>query len=362
MADTGGRPIRVDGKATRAAARPLGGAWHVPLELAGALGLAGGAGELLALETGRGRRALVRAGIGLALHGPRGGARAPHPAADQADGWVPLWALDAFGLTARVTRDACHIRTRAPVVLVHGWGSNPERGWRSPGDGLYPALLEQGYREENGSLLSVDLPVLNQQQAGGIFYDALLLRFAIDDLLEAYGAGQVHLVAHSRGGLVARAYAALFGHGALRTVITLCTPHAGLLPHNWGRWLTGHAVPLAAPDMAADSEAVARLRRLEEGLGGPAPLRVAIAAAGGDGDDDGLVSLASARAYPGAECPPAVRLQGSLPGLRLKDLARWLLESPHRAIYRDHGAARSITGWLHPFHPRRPWPEPFIAG
>jgi pimeloyl-ACP methyl ester carboxylesterase len=49
----------------------------------------------------------------------------------------------------------------------------------------------------------------------------------IDAILEATGARQVTIVAHSMGGLVARAYLRRYGRAKVRRLITIGTPHHG---------------------------------------------------------------------------------------------------------------------------------------
>lgn len=100
-----------------------------------------------------------------------------------------------------------------PVLLVHGYGAN---------GGFWvhlAALLEaQGY-----SHATVDLePVF-----GDIDDYAQQLEQAVQALLAATGSARVVIVAHSMGGLVARAWLRRFGAAKAARVITLGTPHHG---------------------------------------------------------------------------------------------------------------------------------------
>ena len=100
-----------------------------------------------------------------------------------------------------------------PVLLVHGYGCNSG----------YWAHLTPLLDAARISHATVDLePVL-----GAIDGYVPLVARAIDSLRARTGAARVIIVAHSMGGLVARAY--LRAHGAARVahVFTLGTPHHG---------------------------------------------------------------------------------------------------------------------------------------
>lgn len=101
----------------------------------------------------------------------------------------------------------------APVLLLHGYGCNSGY-WAH-----LTALLEAAHI----SHASLDLEPL----LAGIDDYVPLVERAADSLCQAAGAQKLIIVAHSMGGLVARAY--LRSHGAARVarVITLGTPHHG---------------------------------------------------------------------------------------------------------------------------------------
>lgn len=100
-----------------------------------------------------------------------------------------------------------------PVLLVHGYGAN---------GGFWvhlAALLEQ----HGFSHATVDLePVF-----GDIDDYAQQLERAVQALLAATGSARLVIVAHSMGGLVARAWLHRFGAGRAARIITLGTPHHG---------------------------------------------------------------------------------------------------------------------------------------
>ncbi|MES2263295.1 MAG: alpha/beta fold hydrolase [Pseudomonadota bacterium] len=100
-----------------------------------------------------------------------------------------------------------------PVLLVHGYGCNS--GYWS---GLSALLRRRGV-----SYLALDLePVM-----AGIDDYAPLLEAALHRLCAASGAPRAIVVAHSMGGLAARAYLRRYGAARLARVITLGTPHHG---------------------------------------------------------------------------------------------------------------------------------------
>lgn len=100
-----------------------------------------------------------------------------------------------------------------PVLLLHGYGCNS--GYWSH---LVPRLDAAGI-----SHASVDLEPLT----GDIDGYAPLVERAVEALRAATGADKVIIVAHSMGGLVARAWMRACGTGRVARVITLGTPHHG---------------------------------------------------------------------------------------------------------------------------------------
>jgi len=100
-----------------------------------------------------------------------------------------------------------------PVLMVHGYGANGGF-WVH----LAAQLEAQGY-----SHATVDLePVF-----GDIEDFAVQLERAVRTLLAATRSEKVIIVAHSMGGLVARAWLRRFGAAHVARIITLGTPHFG---------------------------------------------------------------------------------------------------------------------------------------
>lgn len=100
-----------------------------------------------------------------------------------------------------------------PVLLVHGYQCN-RAVWRR----LQRRLARAGF-----PAFSTDLgPPLASIDA-----HAECLRRRVHEVLEASGAQRLILVAHSMGGLAARAYLAAHGARCVARLVTLGTPHAG---------------------------------------------------------------------------------------------------------------------------------------
>jgi len=100
-----------------------------------------------------------------------------------------------------------------PVLLLHGYGCNSGY-WAH----LTPLLDACHISHATLDLAPVTAPI-----------DAYvpLVEQGVQDLLAATGAARVVIVAHSMGGLVARAWMRAHGAGRVARVITLGTPHHG---------------------------------------------------------------------------------------------------------------------------------------
>lgn len=134
-----------------------------------------------------------------------------------------------------------------PVLLVHGYGANGGF-WAH----LAAQLAERGY-----SHATVDLePVF-----GDIEDFAVQLEQGVQALLAASGSEKVIIVAHSMGGLVARAWLRRFGASHAARIITLATPHHGTDLAHMG---PGHN----ARQMRRDAEWLAQLDAADRGQRG----------------------------------------------------------------------------------------------
>jgi CheY-like chemotaxis protein len=122
---------------------------------------------------------------------------------------VTSWFIPRASAATRIHPDSRH----PPVLLLHGYGCNSG----------YWAHLTPLLDAARISHATVDL----EPVAGDIDGYVPLVERAVRELLAASGAGQVAIVAHSMGGLVARAWMRTHGIEAVARVITLGTPHHG---------------------------------------------------------------------------------------------------------------------------------------
>jgi triacylglycerol esterase/lipase EstA (alpha/beta hydrolase family) len=102
---------------------------------------------------------------------------------------------------------------RVPVLLVHGYGCNSG----------YWAHLEPLLDRERISHATIDL----EPVAGSIDAYAPLIEARVRELCAATGAARIAIVAHSMGGLAARAWMRSYGSANVARLITLGTPHHG---------------------------------------------------------------------------------------------------------------------------------------
>jgi triacylglycerol esterase/lipase EstA (alpha/beta hydrolase family) len=109
---------------------------------------------------------------------------------------------------------------RVPVLLVHGYGCN---------SGFW-AHLEPLLDRERISHASIDL----EPVAGSIDDYAPLIEARVRELCAATGAARIAIVAHSMGGLAARAWMRTCGTAHVAKLITLGTPHHGTVLANLG--------------------------------------------------------------------------------------------------------------------------------
>lgn len=134
-----------------------------------------------------------------------------------------------------------------PVLLVHGYGCNSG----------YWHFMSRALRRADISHYTVDLePVF-----AGIDQFVPALHARVEEICQKTGQQKLIIVAHSMGGLVARAY--LRDHGAARVarVITLGTPHRGT---GLARFGAGHnSRQMRWNGSAAEGRCSAWLARLE---------------------------------------------------------------------------------------------------
>ena len=127
----------------------------------------------------------------------------------------------SWHMATATPRERIYLNSPAPpVLLLHGYGCNSGY-WAQLGPMLDAARISHA---------AVDLePVL------GAIDDYLpIVERALDALCAQTNASQVVIVAHSMGGLVARAYIRTHGADCIAHVFTLGTPHHGTCLANMG--------------------------------------------------------------------------------------------------------------------------------
>jgi len=122
---------------------------------------------------------------------------------------VTSWQVPRASAATTIYPDSRH----PPVLLLHGYGCNS-------GYWIHLTPLLDAARISHAS---VDL----EPVAGSIDGYVPMVEQAVQDLRARTGAHTVAIVAHSMGGLVARAWMRVHGMAALARVITLGTPHHG---------------------------------------------------------------------------------------------------------------------------------------
>ena len=107
-----------------------------------------------------------------------------------------------------------------PVLLIHGYGCNSGY-WQK----MSKTLSDAGISHRAVSMEPV---------FGGIDEYVPLLHRAVEQLCSETGHQRIIMLAHSMGGLAARAYLRVHGSSRIAKVITLGTPHHGTALANFG--------------------------------------------------------------------------------------------------------------------------------
>jgi pimeloyl-ACP methyl ester carboxylesterase len=153
-----------------------------------------------------------------------------------------------------MARAAAHTRVyprsaAPPVLLLHGYGCNSG----------YWAYLVPLLDAARISHATVDL----EPVTGAIDDYVPLVERAVQELCEQAGTDKVAIVAHSMGGLVARAWMRRQGSARVARVITLGTPHHGTALASFG--LGANAAQMRRAADAGEAAASAWLRELAAG-------------------------------------------------------------------------------------------------
>jgi triacylglycerol esterase/lipase EstA (alpha/beta hydrolase family) len=158
---------------------------------------------------------------------------------------VTSWHVPRARAATRIHPDSRH----PPVLLLHGYGCNSG----------YWAHLAPLLDAARISHASVDL----EPVAGDIDGYVETVERAVEALFAASGKRQVAIVAHSMGGLVARAWLRACGAHKVARVITLGTPHHGTAMARFGLGRNAFQMRPGSPwlrALAASEDAAARAR------------------------------------------------------------------------------------------------------
>jgi len=156
---------------------------------------------------------------------------------------VTSWQVPRASAATRIYPDSRH----PPVLLLHGYGCNSGY-WAH----LTPLLDAAGI-----SHASVDL----EPVAGSIDGYVPLVEQAVQALCAQTGAQTIAIVAHSMGGLVARAWMRVHGAARVARVITLGTPHHGTALARFGLGQNAFQMRPGSPwlrDLAQGEDAATR--------------------------------------------------------------------------------------------------------
>ncbi len=134
---------------------------------------------------------------------------------------------------------------KPPVLLVHGYFLNAAAWWW-----FARLLTDEGYRVFTATI---------EPALGSIDAMAESLANRIESVCASTNSGKVHLVAHSMGGLVCRAYLRAHGPGRVARLITVATPHQGTVLARLG-------IGRCARQMAPGSAWLAALAGQETGM------------------------------------------------------------------------------------------------
>lgn len=157
------------------------------------------------------------------------------------------WGMPFQRFDKRIFTDT----TALPVLLIHGYGCNSG----------YWHWMSKALCEAHITHYAVDMePVF-----GSIDGYAPLVHSAVQRLVTESGHDKIVIVAHSMGGLAARAYLRDHGCANIAKVITLGTPHHGTTIANFGIGINcGEMNWLGRAEEGASSEWLQKLASTEE--------------------------------------------------------------------------------------------------
>lgn len=125
-----------------------------------------------------------------------------------------LYPLGVFGGKEKGSPHPKSAKNEKPCLLVHGIVHNPSAFFK-----IKRKMDERGWQ---------NIFTINYSTRHGSFFKMVEeLSRRVDKILAETQAGEIDIVAHSLGGIVARLYMTGIGRGKIRNLITLGTPHLG---------------------------------------------------------------------------------------------------------------------------------------
>lgn len=157
----------------------------------------------------------------------------------------------------RVARDSAGRDQRTPIVFIHGLN-----GRKSNWNHLLNCLDQAG-SSQLGRFYAISLPSGNHSIAEDVRVAALEIRY----LARESPTGSVHLVGHSRGGLVALFCAEKLlreQSGRVETIVTIAAPLRGTPWANWGRKFLSAFSLRACDELALQSHIAAQVQHFSK--------------------------------------------------------------------------------------------------
>lgn len=147
-----------------------------------------------------------------------------------------LFLLHPFGTLDPPPPVSRELGGRRPILMIHGYAQARSNFWL-----LGPRLRSAGL----GPLYAMNL----KPMSAGIERHAEDVSRRIDEIMQATGAKQVDVVAHSMGGVVARLAEARKEH-RIRRLVTIGTPHRGTRTAVLALGRSGHDLCIGGPVLA----------------------------------------------------------------------------------------------------------------
>lgn len=156
-----------------------------------------------------------------------------------------LFLLHPFGTLDPAPPARRELLGRRPILMIHGYAQARSNFWL-----LGPRLMAAGL----GPLYAMNL----KPMSAGVVGHAEAVSRRIDEIMQATGAREIDVVAHSMGGVVAR-LAVADGRRRVRRLVTIGTPH-------WGTRTAELALGRSGHDLCVGAEALSRLPAPPRGM------------------------------------------------------------------------------------------------